>query len=797
MPDYGAVSRWIWKKQWEKREEAGAYLALFRRSISLERVPESCVLRISADSRYKFYVNGKKAAFGPAKGDDKVRYYDTVEISPFLQEGENVLSVEVLRYPVGHGKGNYSIFRAEHGGLYIEELPKEGAKEPVEKLWEEMNRDAEEPVSGGRLGISADKNWHARIFDGFSIVPEPGGFAPLQYNEKISADPSLSGWKMPGYQEGEGWEEAENYNDLDLSRGNVPGNILPRPIPAMKQVPKRFSGVKKIRGSLFSKEDWDLFLQGEKVLQVPAHTKEVVEITAGEEECGFLQLSLSEGEGAKVHILCSESYCSRVEVAPDGQQHPVKGDREDAEGGQLSGYTDEYTVAGAGKEDAPETYEPFWFRTFRFIRLEIETKDAPLSLLGFSYEETGYPLEIKAKVQTSDDSLSGIWDISKRTLERCMHETYMDCPFYEQLQYAMDSRNQILYTYASSMDDTLAKNCMEDFRRSQRYDGLLNCSYPNCETNVIPGFSIFYILMLHDHMLYFGEKDFLKRHLGCVDGILSYFDGKLMENGLLGQTGGIIMTSRYWSFIDWTDQWNDTAGVPDAIREGAITMESLLYLLGLQAAAEVFSFVGRKSTAEEYKERAVALSKVIRELCLSENGSLTDGPGVEKFSQHAQVFGVLTGVLSKEEGRAAIKKTLDHKEDYAQCSVAMAYYLFTALEETGLYEYTDSLWDVWRGMLEKNLTTCVEDPVTGRSDCHAWGSLALYELPSRILGVRPAAPGYQKIKICPAAGKLDWAKGDVPVRQGMVHVEWKKDENGKLLVEYQVPEGVEVVGGEV
>ena len=65
---------------------------------------------------------------------------------------------------------------------------------------------------------------------------------------------------------------------------------------------------------------------------------------------------------------------------------------------------------------------------------------------------------------TSDESLAPIWGYQDlRTLKRCMHETYEDCPFYEQLQYAMDSRSQILYTYMVSGDDRLARKCMDDF----------------------------------------------------------------------------------------------------------------------------------------------------------------------------------------------------------------------------------------------------------------------------------------------------------------------------------------------
>lgn len=139
-----------------------------------------------------------------------------------------------------------------------------------------------------------------------------------------------------------------------------------------------------------------------------------------------------------IELLESEAY-----VLPEG-----KGDRCNSVNGHLEGYTDVYTVAGAEHE----VYEPFWFRTFRFLQVTIRTAEEPLALRALNYEETGYPLEVKTAVETSDPSLSAIWDISLRTLRRCMHETYMDCPFYEQLQYTMDTRSEILYPGCEDFD---------------------------------------------------------------------------------------------------------------------------------------------------------------------------------------------------------------------------------------------------------------------------------------------------------------------------------------------------------
>lgn len=103
---------------------------------------------------------------------------------------------------------------------------------------------------------------------------------------------------------------------------------------------------------------------------------------------------------------------------------PVKGNRCDKENGHLEGDTDVYQVAGVGSDKKQEVYEPFWFCTFRFIQLKITTQGELLHIKSFDYEETGYPLEEVSSVETSDASRKKIWEISERTLCRCMHETY-------------------------------------------------------------------------------------------------------------------------------------------------------------------------------------------------------------------------------------------------------------------------------------------------------------------------------------------------------------------------------------
>ena len=116
-------TNWMWLPKWKAEDKEEPCLVYFRKVFWLkEKVTGRYEIEISADSRYKLYVNGELAEIGPSKGDRMKWYYDTVDISPYVKKGENCIAVEVLRYPMMGSKGNYGIFRTETPGLYVKDL---------------------------------------------------------------------------------------------------------------------------------------------------------------------------------------------------------------------------------------------------------------------------------------------------------------------------------------------------------------------------------------------------------------------------------------------------------------------------------------------------------------------------------------------------------------------------------------------------------------------------------------------------------------------------------------------------
>lgn len=759
-------SNWIWIPSWSDEDKKIPRTVLFRKSVELTETPQEAGIEISADTRYKLYINNNLVEVGPSKGDKSIWFKDHLDITRYLKKGINILAVTVLRYPENPMDGNHGMFRTATPGLYVKG-----------KITTAVAQE---------ISLDADDSWRCKINKNVSFIREEERFAPLIIHENASGNAEIFGWKTSEYDDSE-WEFAKPYINVEIHQAVSPGNLRERTIPYMYRKDCCFTEIMEVSKSVHSQEKWQEFIEGKGVLEIPSDTEEIIEISAGEELTGYISLALSAGKNAEITLTYAEAYVQEEQVGPD--HVALKKDRLDQKNGHLEGYQDHYCTAGLGTEITPEIYEPFWFRTFRFVQLRIKTGAEPIILQRFDYQETGYPLEVSTSVKTSDKSLSDIWEISERTLRRCMHETYEDCPYYEQLQYIMDSRTQILYTYSVSADDRLARKCIDDLARAQRYDGLLNCSYPNCNPNIIPGFSIYYILMIYDHMMYFGDRKLVEKYMPTVERILQFFEERLSSKGYVGKTGGLIMEEAFWSFIDWAEEWNPTSGMPPDGLKGPITMESLLYIYGLQHAAKLAEYLGRKDEAAQFTERAVKVQNAVRTYCIGADGMVQDGPGTEEYSQHCQVFACLTDTIGTDQARANILRTIHEKDHFAQCTVAMRFYLFRALEKTDLYAYTDQYWDAWRTMLKNHCTTCVESEAYARSECHAWGALALYELPGTILGVRPAAPGYEKIEIRPVPGYLKEAEGTVKTPKGMIYVKWTKEDD-KLDITCQAPDSV-------
>ena len=195
-----------------------------------------------------------------------------------------------------------------------------------------------------------------------------------------------------------------------------------------------------------------------------------------------------------------------------------KGNRNEIEGKQFIGARDIFIADGGQRR-----FEPLWWRTWRYLQLSIETQDQALTIDDLHGVYTGYPFERKARFDAGSPEIQKILDTGWRTARLCAHETYMDCPYYEQLQYAGDTRVQALVSLYMTGDGRLMRNAIELLDSSRSAEGATYSRAPSRLQQYIPPFSLWWIGMLHDYWMYQDDPAFVARMLPGVRAVLSFF----------------------------------------------------------------------------------------------------------------------------------------------------------------------------------------------------------------------------------------------------------------------------------
>src|SRR6185503_4445490 len=141
----------------------------------------------------------------------------------------------------------------------------------------------------------------------------------------------------------------------------------------------------------------------------------------------YPELTITGGKGSHITFTYSEALY-------DDKKH--KGDRDSAEYSDSNGVKHARRALGLADSFLPDggqhrVFMPLWWRTWRYLDLDITTGSDPLKLESLKAYFTAYPFQERAKFESGQPDLDKIWEISWRTARLDAHETYMDTPYYE------------------------------------------------------------------------------------------------------------------------------------------------------------------------------------------------------------------------------------------------------------------------------------------------------------------------------------------------------------------------------
>ncbi len=734
-----AASDPAWNARWITHPTAPLREPLvlhFRRSLSLDSKPSHYVVHVSADNRFVLYVNGHRVGDGPARGDLAHWRYETFDLAEYLRAGANYVTATVWNY-----------------GIYA----------PVAQITDRaaflMQGD-----SAAEAEISTPKKWMVEVEPGQRPVPrKSGGFNEYMANgpgEELDAAKFDWSWNGPSMSGG-AWVAAASPMRENIypnaARAGLSGQqvdnywqLVNDELPHMTYTPTD-------AGKVVRSDAAGANVFPSSPVEIAAHRHVHILLDRKTLTTGYPELTVSGGAGANIELTYAEALYDA--------KHQ-KGDRDEVEDRQALGFQDRFLPDGGQHR----TFEPLWWRTWRYLDLDIQTGDAPLTLESLKAEFTAYPFEEKASFQgkTSaggDGDLGKLWEISWRTARLDAHETYMDTPYWEQLQYVGDTRIQALISYTVAGDDRLAKQALAAFDDSRIPEGLTQSRYPTSQPQMIPTFSLLWIGMLHDYWMYRPDTAVVREHLPGTRTVLDWFAGHEQPDGLLKKLP-------WWSFVDWVS----TGELPNYDASGESCTTSLQYLGALKDAAEMENALGDSDRAAREMERAGHVRSGIYAKCWDgQRKLLADNPARTTFSQQTNVLGVLFDVVPAEEQKGVLGRMMTIEPGTApggvlSCSYYFRFYLARALDHAGMAdEYLASL-KVWRELLPLHFSTWPEIPGETRSDSHAWSSHPIYDLLTLVAGIEPSAPGFSSVRVAPHLGGMTNVSAEYPHPLGMVSV---------------------------
>jgi len=723
----------------------------FRKLIQLPQKPEHFLVDVSADNEFILYVNQQRAGSGPSHSDLAHWRYETYDLAALLHAGENILAATLWNF------GTHAAIRqmSDRVGFLVH------GEGPSERI------------------ADTDLTWEVKQEKAIETI------RPKMENQYYAAEP---GQRLDGAKFDWAWSSGSGRSDSRSDSWTKPVSL----------------GRAALRGTTDAPNNWQLTADSLPAMQftetaagrvvrvsgigattgtpvqnftVSAHASASILLDNSQLTTAYPALTVSGGEGSTVRLTYSEAL-----VNDNGE----KGNRNQIEGKHITGLQDEFLPGGCHSCE----FMPLAWRNWRFLQLDVQTGDQALQIEKLSAWFTAFPFTVRADFKSDSDFLTPIWDVGWRTALLDAHDTYMDTPYWERLQYVGDTRIQALISYAVAGEDRLARQAIQSFNDSRIPDGLTQSRYPSSLVQMIPTFSLLWVGMVHDFWMYRDDPDFVRGQIPGTRAVLEWFLSRQRSDSLIGKIS-------WWPFVDWGKDFSD--GMPPQEENGGSSVITLQMIEALRYAAEMETELGDRAVAEKYRTAATRAATAVQKLCWNQQyGLLADTPAQTHFSQHANILGVWLDVIPPSQQKSVLTKILSTSDSgftatgqvpaMTAATYYFRFYLARAVEHADMGDQYLQLLGPWREMLSLGLSTWAESPEPTRSDSHAWSAHPNYDLLTIVAGIRPKSAGFKTILIEPHLGNVNHVSAAMPIPQGMVKVEYNRAGNGFQAV-ISLPKG--------
>jgi len=697
-----------------------AYLC-FRRAWWIERQPERAELFITADSRYKLWVNGQFVARGPARSWPHAQCLDRLDLAPYLQSGNNVLAAQV--YQPGYSHFAY-VYRGAAGLL----------------VW--LVCDDETMLITGR-------DWRTRRDPSFAaVVPQISIYSSGMEERDLSLDDD---WQSSNYDDSR-WANARVVAPL----GGYPWmglQLRPLPLLVEREIPMTLIETRRgplgglsgaSRGPSPDADAHEALRQGWTVANptpVSSDRLRVSRPAADATTTDWFGIELLNEEAAYYLFDLGRDYICQgwIEIESAGGEEWVSVSyAEKIRDGQLI-LSDPGTYCRVRMTDrfrlrtGNQVAGTFALRGGRYLLFQIIGPAGPNLRLRFQARIAEYPLEISRPLETPDPVLARIIRLCEDTFRACLLDGFIDSTWRESSQWTGDALPQALIMASMSGDTRPLRRVIEMAAQGAYPDGVLPSVLPGeVHAYTVVDYNFIWVELLSLYRKLSGDQEFVTAMWPTLVKMLDRFHQDLNPDGLIISQPGRRL------FLDWAPL---SRNEPNAVY-------NLHYLLALRAAASMATARRATDEADRWNARASALRDAVRS-AFWRDGVWCDDAERTTFSQLAAALALLAGAAEPDEqaGRldAIAARSLDPDDEppstalragasrqMVLASPFMHHYIFEALRQGGrldeVIEIIRRRWGRWAGAGCPTTWENWNVDFPDGSQCHAFSAHPRYHL---------------------------------------------------------------------
>ena len=456
--------------------------------------------------------------------------------------------------------------------------------------------------------------------------------------------------------------------------------------------------------------------------------------------------------------------------------------------------------------DGVQTFESRDYYAQGTITVVVRNATSPVEILDVTADFLSQPVEYRGSFSCNDEELNKLYKSGRWSTQICMITHHLDSPQHQEpiSDYGDYLIADLVNYYTMGNNPWLAK---QDLRKWAWV--MENAQYRTFHTSYI----FYWLQSLLNYYDYTGDRSMIDELARNVHAVIDQFASYVGTNGIISEAPNYM-------FMDWVTIPDAKDGKkafgahhpPAVIGQGYMTA---LYYRGLEDAIRVSKLQGDTERANKYGELRKKLAAAYEaELWNSSRGQYRDGKpfvtsvkpynwlpadvDMESFSAQNNSFAVLYGLAPEERRAAILDRMVQDKLMFPRITPYFMHFVFDAYAAAGRFnEYAIAGMKSYKISPE---TQTVREMGPERGDySHGWIATPAYQMPSKILGVRPTSPGFRTILIKPETCDLNWAKGSVPTPHGTIDVSWKV-EGGKFTLDVTIPAGtaarIEIPGKE-